>query len=79
MEGPPSAALAGWADLAEREESVGVRPGDPIFLAPDYRVDELLSLYTISSPFRGYTAETKRNYTTDDCLFFNFLWLRGKV
>jgi site-specific recombinase XerD len=42
-------------------------------------VDELLSLYTISSPFRGYTTETKRNYTTDHCLFFNFLWLRGKI
>ncbi|MFE9806099.1 integrase [Streptomyces sp. NPDC005548] len=71
--------LAGWADLAAREESVGIRPGDPIFLAPDYRVDELLSLYTTSSPFQRYEAETKRNYTTDDCLFFNFLWKRGKI
>ncbi|MFF5125911.1 site-specific integrase [Streptomyces syringium] len=76
---PPEPVLVGWADLAEREESAGIRPGDPILLAPDYRVDELLSLYTRSSPFRGYTAETKRNYTTDDCLFFNFLWQRGKI
>jgi hypothetical protein len=65
--------LAGWAELAVREESAGIRPGDPILLAPDYRVDELLGLYTRSSPFRGYTRETKRNYITDDCLFLNFL------
>ncbi|MFF0474394.1 integrase [Streptomyces sp. NPDC004284] len=77
--GSPGPVLAGWADLTEREESVGVRPGDPIFLAPDYRVDELLSLYVASSPFRGYTTETKRNYSTDGCLFFNFLWQRGKI
>ncbi|MFF2126590.1 hypothetical protein ACFVW1_14545 [Streptomyces olivochromogenes] len=49
-------------------------------MAPDYRIDEFLSLYTRSSPFRSYTKETKRNYyVTDDCLFLNFLWLRGKV
>lgn len=76
---PRIPVLAGWADLAVREESAGIRPGDPILLAPDYRVDELLSLYTRSSPFRNYTKETKRNYITDDCLFLNFLWLRGKV
>ncbi|MFE2936958.1 site-specific integrase [Streptomyces sp. NPDC059278] len=76
---PRVPVLAGWADLAEREASTGIRPGDPILLAPDYRVDELLSLYTRSSPFRGYTKETKRNYITDLCLFLNFLWLRGKI
>lgn len=72
-------ALAGWEDLADREESVGIRPGDPILLAPDYRVDELVGLYFGSRPFAGYTRETKRNYATDLCLFFNFLWLRGKL
>ncbi len=72
-------ALTGWEDLAERESSVGIRPGDPILLAPDHRVDELLGLYTHSSPFAAYTHETKRNYTTDLCLFLNFLWSRGKV
>jgi hypothetical protein len=35
---PRVPVLAGWADLAEREESTGIRPGDPILLAPDYRV-----------------------------------------
>jgi site-specific recombinase XerD len=77
---PPQApVLAGWTDLAEREASTGIRPGDPILLAPDYRIDELVSLYTRSSPFRGYAKETKRNYITDLCLFLNFLWQRRKV
>jgi site-specific recombinase XerD len=71
--------LSQWGDLAEREASVGIRPGDPILLAPDYRVDELTVLYFSSRPFSRYTAETKRNYTTDLCLYFNFLWLRGKL
>jgi hypothetical protein len=31
--------LPGWEDLSAREEAVGTRAGDPIFLAPDYRVD----------------------------------------
>lgn len=66
-------APAGWEDLAKREEPVGVRPGDPILLAPDYRADELVGLYFGSRPFAGYTLETKRNYATDLCLFFNFL------
>lgn len=62
---PRIPVLAGWPDLAEREESARIRPGDPILLAPDYRGDELLSLYTRSSPFRNYTKETKRNYIMD--------------
>jgi hypothetical protein len=48
-----AAVLTGWTDLAEREASTGVWPGDPILLAPDYRIDEILSLYTRSRPFRG--------------------------
>lgn len=38
---PRVPVLAGWTDLAEREASTGIRPGDPILLAPDCRVDEL--------------------------------------
>ncbi|MFE9476779.1 hypothetical protein [Streptomyces griseofuscus] len=76
---PRVTVLAGWTNLTEREASTGIRPGDPILLAPDYRIDELLSLYTRSSPFRGYTGETKRNYITDLRLFLNFLWQHGKV
>ncbi|MFH9568935.1 site-specific integrase [Streptomyces sp. NPDC017454] len=42
-------------------------------------MDELLCLYLRTRRFRRYTAETKRNYATDICLFLNFLWARGHV
>jgi site-specific recombinase XerD len=71
--------LAGWEDLPAREDAAGVEAGDPIFLSPDHRVDLLLSLYTRTSEFRRYTAETKRNYTTDIRLLLTFLWNRGKA
>lgn len=70
--------LAGWEDLPAREDETGVRAGDPIFLSPDHRVDPLLSFYGQSSRFRRYTAETRRNYSTDIVLFLTFLWGRGK-
>lgn len=78
--GRVSASLVeGWDALAEAERRVGIKPGDPILLAPDYRVDELLCLYFRTRRFRRYTTETKRNYVTDICLFLNFLWARGLV
>jgi len=71
--------VEGWKDLPVREEAVGVRAGDPIFLSPDYRVDPLLSLYAQSRDFRRYSVETKRNYATDIALLLAFLWSRGRV
>lgn len=68
--------LPGWDDLAEREDRVGIQAGDPIFLSPEHRVDRLLSLYGQSGKFRGYTAETRRNYATDISLLLTFLWGR---
>ena len=70
--------LAGWDDLALRENRAGIKPGDPILLSPDYRVDPLLSSYVQSAAFRRYTAETRRNYVTDIALLLTFLWARGK-
>jgi site-specific recombinase XerD len=70
--------LQGWEDLVARERRVGVQAGDPIFLSPDYRVDVLLISYGRSKGFRGYTAETRRNYATDIGLFLDFLWSRGR-
>ncbi|WP_369191556.1 site-specific integrase [Streptomyces sp. R08] len=72
------AVLAGWEDLAVREDRVGIHPGDPILLSPDYRIDEVLSRYPCRSSFVRLAQETKRNYTDDYCLFFDFLWGRGK-
>ncbi|MBK3629278.1 site-specific integrase [Streptomyces sp. MBT49] len=48
-------------------------------LAPDYRVDELLSEYLCRSSFVHLEHETKRNYTSDYRVFFDFLWDRGKI
>ncbi len=70
--------LPGWEDLPARENQVGVRPGDPIFLAPDYTVDRVLGLYGQSTTFRRYTAETRRNYATDIALLLSFLSQRGR-
>ncbi|MBA8924509.1 site-specific recombinase XerD [Kutzneria viridogrisea] len=70
--------LEGWEDLPIREEEVGVRAGDPIFLSPDYRVDSLLSLYGQSRRFRAYSTETRRNYATDIRLLLTFLSGRGR-
>ncbi|MFF0405653.1 site-specific integrase [[Kitasatospora] papulosa] len=66
-------------DLAGREDRLGIHPGDPIMLSPDFRIDELLSLYLCRSGFAKLAPETKRNYTDDYCLFFDFLWGRGRV
>ncbi|MGF6885041.1 hypothetical protein ABIA39_003384 [Nocardia sp. GAS34] len=70
--------LARWEDLPARENQVGVRAGDPIFLAPDYTVDPVLGLYGQSTTFRRYTAETRRNYATDIALLLTFLSQRGR-
>ncbi|MGW8378423.1 hypothetical protein [Streptomyces sp. ODS28] len=58
--------LAGGEDLAEREQRFAIHPGDPIPLAPDYRVDEVLNLYLCRSSFSRLEHEPKRNYTGDD-------------
>ncbi|WP_393087206.1 site-specific integrase [Streptomyces sp. LN704] len=71
--------LAGWQDSAGREDRVGIHPGDPILLSPDYGIDEVLSRYLCRSSFARLAPETKRNYTDDYCLFFDFLWGRGKT
>ncbi|MFI7356097.1 tyrosine-type recombinase/integrase [Streptomyces avidinii] len=71
--------LEGWGDLAAREERAGVHAGDPILLSPDFRIDEVLILFLCRSSFARLAPETKRNYTDDYCLFFDFLWGRGKA
>ncbi|MEU1288315.1 site-specific integrase [Kitasatospora sp. NPDC005856] len=72
-------ALAGWENLAEREERAGIHPGSPILLSPDHRIDEALSTFLCRSSFARLAPTTKEDYTEDYCLFFDFLWSRGKV
>jgi hypothetical protein len=41
--------LGAWGDLAKRERALGIRPGQPILLAPDGRVD-----FTEAQPLAGH-------------------------
>ncbi|CAA0123170.1 Tyrosine recombinase XerC [Mycolicibacterium vanbaalenii] len=75
--GAPPRVVDDWVGFTGREESAGVRPGDPIFLSPEYRVDPLLTGYAQSRSFRRHTRETRRNYATDLRLFLTFLTNRS--
>lgn len=57
---------------------VGMRAGDAVFVSPDHRIDPGLCRYGQSETFRGYTAETRRNYSTDLVLLLTFLTLRRR-
>nr|WP_228867314.1 integrase [Streptomyces halstedii] len=70
--------LREWVDLNVREEAIRIDPGDVFFTDPTGRVDPRLTLYTTRSAFAHLARETRRNYAGDCCLFFNFLWQRGK-
>jgi site-specific recombinase XerD len=67
-----------WEDLEQREAAVRIEPGDPFMLDPAHRADPRLTNYLTRSSFSHLAAETKRNYTSDCRLFFNFLWSRGR-
>ncbi|MFG3405591.1 site-specific integrase [Streptomyces sp. NPDC048142] len=71
-------ALCGWEDLEEREIRAGIRPGTPILLSPNCQIDGRLSQFLARSSFSRLEPESKRSYTTDYCVFFDFLWVRGK-
>lgn len=70
--------LGGWEGLAEDEERAGVRSGTPILLSPDCQIDGRLARFLVRSSFARLEQETKRNYATDYCVFFDFLWRRDK-
>lgn len=44
---------------------IGLQPGDPVFVAPDFTVDLDLLDFVRSKDFRSLEQETKRNYATD--------------
>lgn len=69
--------LGGWGDLAERERALGIRPGQPILLAPDGRVDPRLSAIFRHRDFARKAEGTKETYAPDYRLFFTYLWRRG--
>lgn len=74
--GSLSEAVLGVGDLPQAVERLGLRPGDPVFMAPDFRIDADLLDFVRSSAFRWLERETKRNYATDIRLLLDFLWAR---
>lgn len=71
--------VAGLDGLQTREQSLGIEAGSLFLTDPDYRVDPRLTRYLTRSSFAWLAPETRRNYATDCCLFFDFLWLRTRT
>lgn len=67
-----------WEGLQDREMRSGVRAGSPILLSPECGVDGRLARFMVRSSFSRLSQETKRNYITDYCVFFDFLRRREK-
>jgi hypothetical protein len=69
----------GVQDLPAAVVRIGLRPGDPVFVAPDGTIDRDLLDFVRSSEFRNLERETKRNYATDIRPLLTFLSSRGPV
>ncbi|WP_335992359.1 site-specific integrase [Glycomyces sp. MUSA5-2] len=65
--------------LASGEARFGVRQGDLFLTDPECRVDARLTRFFTRSAFARLARETKRNYATDLCVLFDFLWQREKT
>ncbi|MER5757727.1 hypothetical protein [Streptomyces sp. NPDC002082] len=57
----PIEGVHGVQDLLAAVARIGLRPGDPVFVAPDGTVDPELLEFVLSSPFRYLERETKRD------------------
>lgn len=73
----PGEGVLGVQDLPDAVTRIGLQPGDPVFLDPDYKVDPDLLNYVRSAVFQSLERETKRNYATDTRLLLTFLSSRG--
>ncbi|MBV1949745.1 site-specific integrase [Streptomyces sp. BV129] len=73
----PSEGVLGVQDLSAEVARIGLRPGDPVFVAPDGTVDRDLLDFVRSVEFRDLERETKRNYATDIRPLLTFLSSRG--
>ncbi|WP_429428538.1 hypothetical protein [Nocardia sp. GAS34] len=58
-------------------DRVGLFPGDPVFVRPDFVVDTDLLKFVLSEEFHGLERETRRNYATDIRVLLSWLWRRG--
>ncbi|MFJ1598587.1 site-specific integrase [Streptomyces sp. NPDC088261] len=73
----PTDGVLGVQDLPSAVARIGLRPGDPVFVAPDGTVDRDLLDFVRSAEFRNLERETKRNYATDIRPLLTFLSSRG--
>src|SRR4051794_21557617 len=73
----PDAGVLGVEDLPRAVERIGLMPGDPVFIAPDFTIDSDLLEFVLSKHFRFLARETKRNYATDIRILLTFLSSRG--
>jgi site-specific recombinase XerD len=71
-------ALAGWADLDQREDAADIEPGHPILMDPEFRLDPVLARFLGRSRFAWLAEGTRQAYAKDYRLFFSFLWQRGR-
>ncbi|WP_327277091.1 site-specific integrase [Streptomyces sp. NBC_01224] len=69
--------MLGVRDLSAALDAVGLRPGDPVFVRPDFVVDAELLQFALSPEFRDLERESRRNYATDIRLLLSWLWQRG--
>ncbi|MET8629795.1 site-specific integrase [Kitasatospora sp. NPDC004669] len=73
----PAEGVLGVQELPAAVARIGLRPGDPVFVAPDGTVDPDLLEFVLSSDFRRLERETKRNYAMDIRPLLTFLTSRG--
>jgi hypothetical protein len=73
----PAEGVLGVQALPAAVARIGLQPGDPVFVAPDFTVDPGLLDFVRSKDFRSLERETKRNYATDIRLLLTFLSSRG--
>jgi len=71
-------ALAGWADVDQRESAADIEAGQPILIDPEYRLDPVLARFLGRSRFAWLAEGTRQAYAKDYRLFFSFLWQRGR-
>ncbi|MFD3612605.1 integrase [Streptomyces atroolivaceus] len=73
----PAEGVLGVQDLPEAVARIGLKPGDPVLLDPECRVDPDLLNYIRSDVFQSLKRESKRNYATDTRQLLSFLSSRG--
>ena len=59
--------VLGFHDLPVAVAGMGLRPGDPVFVSPEFRVDGKLLDFVRSREFRRTEMESRRNYATSGC------------